>query len=114
MFLTANKYLVLFGKYSMSNKKKSLSNFPKALSNFPKALSNFRKVLLFQCFPDFILNGIKPREADVLVGLFALGVVDGVGGDAVRLVFTEDVVVLLLRQIVVVAVDVLNHLLPGR
>jgi len=37
---------------------------------------------LFLCFFYFILNCVWARKTDALVGLFALGVVDGVSGDA--------------------------------
>ena len=59
------------------------------------------------------LKWIEAREADVLEGLLALGIIDGIGGDALRLILVEDVVVLLFREVVVVAIDVLDHLLPG-
>ena len=43
----------------------------------------------------------------------AFGVVDGVCGDAIGLVVTEDVVVLFFRQVIVVTIDILNHFQPS-
>ena len=43
----------------------------------------------------------------------AFGVIDGVSGDAYGLEVIENVVFLFFRQVVVVAVNVLNHFLPS-
>ena len=65
-----------------------------------------------QRFVDFFFEFVDAWEADVLEGLGASGIVDGVGGDTVRLEMVEHVIILLPGQVVVVAINILNHLLP--
>lgn len=60
----------------------------------------------------FFLNFLYAWKADKRVCLVAIGVVYGIGGNVAGLVQIEDVIVLLFREVVVVAGDVTNHVFP--
>ena len=69
-------------------------------------------LFIAKCFFYFDLYFLNTWKTYVFKGQLTLSIVDGIGGDAVRIILVEDVKVLFFRQVVVVTVDVLNHLLP--
>ena len=56
--------------------------------------------ILLACFFQFYADNIIAWETNTLVSLTALGVVDGVSGDAFRLEVIEDIVVLFFLKVV--------------
>ena len=70
---------------------------PQQRKSLSKRLAIFLFIQLSQYFLYFILKDIETREACGLEGTITLCVVDGVGGDAFRIVVIKNVVILLFR-----------------